>query len=91
MHRAKTTASLVVIVLLLRGGIACNEGDENFREDVIACENAVAHVAACCPGVAAPEQACVYHYLRETVDCGCTAGDSFHEESIWASASRGRA
>ncbi|MBN9167524.1 MAG: hypothetical protein J0I07_41730 [Myxococcales bacterium] len=38
MHRTKRTASLFLIVLLLRGGIACNGGDENLREDVSAYE-----------------------------------------------------
>ena len=85
MHRKLTTLFLSTLVLLLTRGVASADDvddDENFREDVIRCEDAVARIAVCCPNVSAPKQACVHHLFRETTDCGC--GDSVtREEHIW--------
>ncbi len=85
MCRTKRAGFTFVVVLLLRGGVACTHANENFREDVIDCEDAVAHVEACCPGVAAPEQACVRYSSTESDDCGCDGenGTSTHTESTW--------
>jgi hypothetical protein len=58
------------ILLTLTARIAAaDEETDNFREDVFACEEAIAHIASCCPQFA-PEQArCVYRRER-TGSCG---------------------
>jgi hypothetical protein len=45
--------------------------DDNFREDVFACEEAVARLAECCPNFDGKDIKCTYYYSRnETVnDC----------------------
>src|SRR5262249_22298212 len=45
------------------------EDDDQFREDVIWCEDAVAHLAACCPGFDPTKIACRY-YFSHTSGCG---------------------
>jgi hypothetical protein len=58
--------------------------NEQFREDVIACENAVARIESCCPDVAPPADACRYHYDKHYMDCGCSSSaQSYTEEKAW--------
>jgi hypothetical protein len=57
------------ILITLTARIATADDTDNFREDVFACEEAVAHIASCCPQFE-PEQAhCVYRRER-TGSCG---------------------
>lgn len=71
----------LVVGLLLSSGLAVRakaavteETDDNqFREDVIACEEAVSHVHECCADLSVQADACRYsHYFYEG-DCayGC--------------------
>lgn len=78
MSRRSTTgvavASLVVCTLL-----ACRSGDEhddnNFRADVIECEDALAHLEECCPGFDATPVLCNFYYDK-TSGCGSTETSS---------------
>lgn len=71
---------LFLTPLVVSSGLACDPGvdDENFREDVILCEDALSHVLACCPGLAPPQTACEYYFSSSTSSCGCsgTSGNS---------------
>ncbi len=49
------------------------EDDNNFRESVFLCEEAVAHASACC-GFKVQGDACRYYYYHATDDCGCSGG-----------------
>jgi len=44
--------------------------DNNFREDVIVCEEAVAHASACC-GFEIQGDACRFYHYYFSDDCGC--------------------
>lgn len=77
---------LALGILAITGGIACEPGltqdDDNFREDVLYCENAVARVEECCH-VTAASDVCRFHRLTRRSDCGCTqTGTRSHSESI---------
>lgn len=69
--------------LLVAGGLACHPGvesdDDNFREDVLYCENAVAYVESCCPGVTPPNDACLYHHYSRETSCGCSSEGSYDD------------
>ena len=73
----KTLLLAPVLVLVVQAVLACNEDpndDSNpFREDVVRCEDAVAHASSCCHGkVAAPPDACVFSHWEEQCG-GCSA------------------
>jgi hypothetical protein len=58
--------SSVVVALLMGATLTCNIGfvdddDEGFRVDVIGCEEAVAHLEACCPGYDGKRVRCNYN------------------------------
>ncbi len=69
-------------------GIGCNSGDDihdenNFREDVVLCENAVAWIARCCLDIRVPGDACVHRHVKWTRDCGsCSSGTEEYEERV---------
>lgn len=75
MSRTPTILALALVALVLSRGVAVagttDVDADNFREDVILCENAVAHAKTCCPNLAAPQTACVYHDSLTTTNCGC--------------------
>jgi hypothetical protein len=76
MFRPTTKITVAATVLLLRSGLACDQGIStgNFREEVIKCEIAIAHATECCLGrFEAPEAACVHYYREERFDCGCSS------------------
>ena len=76
-------ARAMLVGLLLTSGFAVRanadteeeEDDNNFREDVILCEEAVAHVTACC-GYEVQGDACRYYHYSFTDDCGCSGTSS---------------
>jgi hypothetical protein len=77
---------IALAILVITGGIACEPGvtrdDDDFREDVLYCENAVAHIEDCCH-IGAARDVCRYHRLTRTSDCGCLEnGSTRHEEEI---------
>ena len=55
--------------------MACDSDtdDNQFREDVISCEEAVAHLEECCPEFRASNVECRYYFRR---DEGCLGPDS---------------
>ena len=56
---------------------ACGDGSkhdyDNFREDVVFCEDAVAYLTSCCPGFDAHAVACQYHYDYTPGGCDTSA------------------
>lgn len=60
----------VAAVLGVLAVMACDSDtdDNQFREDVISCEEAVAHLEECCPELRASTVECKYFYRR---DDGC--------------------
>jgi hypothetical protein len=55
--------------------MACDSDtdDNQFREDVISCEEAVAHLAECCPEFRPSSAECRYYYHRNE---GCVGPDT---------------
>jgi hypothetical protein len=55
--------------------MACDSDtdDNQFREDVLSCEEAVAHLEECCPELRASNVECKYYYHR---DEGCYGPDT---------------
>jgi len=49
--------------------------DDNFREDVIACEEALGRLASCCPGFDTRAVQC-WHYRNERTETGCEGSHS---------------
>jgi len=49
--------------------------DDNFRSDVMACEEAVARLDACCPDFDATKIDCGFHYNRSS-GCGVSSSSS---------------
>lgn len=67
-------------VVRARASTDVDEDDDNqFREDVIACEEAVAHAARCCHFVVQGD-ACRFYEFAATDSCGCNGGSSGHDE-----------
>jgi hypothetical protein len=83
---ARRMRTFVVGVLLTSGFVVrarasndVKEDDDNqFREDVIVCEEAVAHAAACCH-FAVQGDACRYYEYYAVDSCGCSGGDSGYD------------
>jgi hypothetical protein len=64
-----------IVALGVAAVLACSrpghdEDDNQFREDVIWCEEALARLATCCPGFDATRVECNYYFEQ---DEGCTA------------------
>jgi hypothetical protein len=76
------TASLVITGALAYNTTTSSD-DDNFREDVLACENAVATIESCCPDVHAPNDACLYHHYTYEEDCGCMSGSVSAHDDRW--------
>ena len=55
--------------------MACDSDtdDNQFREDVLSCEEAVAHLEECCPELRATNVKCRYYYHRSE---GCYGPDT---------------
>jgi hypothetical protein len=76
------------LVLLVCGKLACKEDpkdDSNpFREAVVRCEDAVAHLSTCCPDVTVPAGACTFSH-HEDVCGGCTGqvGGDAGTQDVW--------
>lgn len=61
---------IVLITLSARVAAASEESEsDDFRQDVFACEEAVAHLTSCCAGLSATEVRCVYR-RDVTGSCG---------------------
>jgi hypothetical protein len=75
--RALLLAPAGLVVML-----ACNTDekidDDNFREDVISCEDALAKLEGCCPGFRANAVRCQY-YERTYEHSGCDSSTYEHQ------------
>ena len=60
---------LVVCALLACSSNGDKKDDNNFREDVIECEDALDKLIDCCPGFDATPVLCTYYYSQQS---GCT-------------------
>lgn len=66
--------------------LACEDGDtkddeeddNQFREDVIQCEEAVARLERCCPDFDGSRVLCNYYFRFDTSTCGPRTTDSIH-------------
>lgn len=79
---------LWIAIFLGYGKLACSEDpndDANpFREDVVRCEDALAHLSTCCPDVKVPAEACKFSHYKQVCG-GCSArkrGDP-EERDVW--------
>ena len=54
------------------------EDDNQFREDVIQCEEAIARLQQCCPGFDGSRVLCNYYYSLDKSSCGPTTTDTVH-------------
>ena len=75
--------SLIAIALVLPvfacGNTLSSEVDDgDFREDVIECEEAAAHIQECCPGASLPD----CHYSRVDYYCGSWPYKTLKSSSI---------
>jgi hypothetical protein len=72
VKRSGAVFGLGVLVLF-----ACGEDDHDaFRDDVLACEEAVAHLESCCPDLHVEPNACAYSYDH---DSGCGSSTDRYE------------
>ena len=67
----------VIVALGICSVIACSnndveEDDEQFRQDVIWCEEAASHLEECCGGTFDPHQIECRHYYRKDTGCDQT-------------------
>jgi hypothetical protein len=79
-----------LVGLFFVGGLACSRDhteetdDENFREEVIVCEEALAHIESCCPEIMPDTDACHYHHYKYDTVCGCDeSGGRYRHEDVW--------
>jgi hypothetical protein len=74
---ARTWFAVVFFALALSPQRARSQtNDDQFREDTILCEEAVAHLKTCCPGFDSLKVECSYE------SGGCDSSDSFPSYSI---------
>lgn len=66
---------LFVAALLACSGNGDKTDDNNFREDVIECEDALDRLIDCCPGFDATPVLC-NHYFSQTSGCGTSTTES---------------
>ena len=68
----------VVALLACEDGDTKNdeEDDNQFREDVIQCEEAIARLERCCPGFDGSRVLCNYYFRFDTSTCGPRTTDS---------------
>lgn len=74
LRRRGPTAALVLTVVVVAALSCASEGDEPFREDVVLCEEALAHVRTCCPGFDGTRLECTF---RAEHGCGSFARIAF--------------
>lgn len=67
----------VLVVLAVTGSARGEVDDEQFREEVIVCEEALARLVGCCPGLDGNRVLCTY---RHESTGGCTDGTADYED-----------
>jgi len=83
MRQGKRRSRTALIVggafgMLLACGSSTTD-DDNFREDVLDCENAVARLSDCCPGFRSRQVECLYHFHEEE-SSGCGESSASRDE-----------
>jgi hypothetical protein len=73
--RGGVAFALGVALLIACGNKDDEEDNNNFRPDVIECEDAIARLLTCCPSFDPTPVECQFHYKRHT-GCGTTDVDS---------------
>lgn len=73
--RGGVAFALGISLLLACGGSGDEHDNNNFRPDVIECEDALARLEKCCPSFDATLVRCQYDYSKST-GCGATSIDS---------------
>ena len=73
--RGGVAFALGISLLLACGGSGDEHDNNNFREDVIECEDALARLEKCCPSFDATVVRCQFDYSKNT-GCGSTSIDS---------------
>jgi hypothetical protein len=80
MPRILRRSSAFVVGGLITLVIACSDGkkedDDQFREDTLTCEEALAHLLDCCPNFDPNAVACRYYYAS---DQGCSSSEVTRE------------
>ena len=77
-----------VLVLLVCGKLACKEDPKDdanpFREDVVRCEDALAHLSTCCPDVKPPAGACTFsHHEDQCGGCSVRLRGDPGKRDVW--------
>jgi hypothetical protein len=73
--RGGAAFAIGISLLIACGGSGDEEDNNNFRADVIECEDALARLEKCCPSFDASLVRCQYDYSKNT-GCGSTSIDS---------------
>lgn len=84
--RPRRTPAGVLFALGVVALLACEDGDtkndeeddNQFREDVIQCEEAIARLQRCCPDFDGSRVLCNYYFRFDTSTCGPRRTDSVH-------------
>ena len=79
MRKANVTGLLVSGVIAFGG--ACGppyvvEDTDNFRPDVVDCEDALAKLSTCCPGFDTTKVACRYYYWSDVHQDSCSGQET---------------
>jgi hypothetical protein len=77
---SRRTSAGTAFALFIAFLLACNDHDE-FREDVILCEEAVAYLRSCCPAGRAPSIECHYSYDANVTDTSSSSSSSSSSDS----------
>ncbi len=72
-HRASPYFVGAFVALLFACGDGSKHDYDNFREDVVFCEDAVAYLTTCCPDFQPHAVACQYHYDYTPGGCDTAA------------------
>ena len=68
MLRPHTRGLTAAFVLLLLFGCSRTVVDDNFRADVVDCEEALAHLQDCCGLAATNNVKCIYYFSQDSCD-----------------------
>src|SRR5687767_4211556 len=80
------TALILTLGLVgtVRAADVDEKDDDNFREDVLLCEEALAHARSCCPALTTPYDACRFYHRKLRKSCGCSrSGSTGHHSDTW--------
>jgi hypothetical protein len=81
----RSRGAVVGVVVALGWALHCGQYDteenDNFRENVMQCEDALAHLGNCCPGFDTSAPSCRNHYHEDTsTSCNGISSTTHYEE-----------